>query len=396
MKKRLLIILSCSACYIVGHSQESTIRVDTTINEHKDSKEIILNKFMNNWFIQGGAGVQHYFGDHNRQAKITEIMSPYFGLHVGKWFSPLVAGRIGVNGYQIKGLTQNGSHSTGEIYDASQSLSHQEFKYWHANADALLNLTNLFSGYNRNRNYNISSYLGLGWMVTEEPKQREVSANLGFYQSLNLSGGLDLFLDIRGAMVNDRFDGEIGGRRNEGQVAALLGLTYRFKKRDWDKPKETIISYDEQELKNLIARVNQFAKDNEALTKQLAEAKGKTITDIVVEKKVLAAPILVTFEINKSILSNEARVNLGFFAKVIKQGNPDIVYRVTGYADAGTGTAEINERLSTERANAVYKCLVNEFHVSPKQLKVDHKGGVENMYYNDPKLSRAVISIADN
>ncbi|MGV6943862.1 OmpA family protein [Sphingobacterium kyonggiense] len=175
-----------------------------------------------------------------------------------------------------------------------------------------------------------------------------------------------------------------------------MGLTYRFKKRDWDKPKETIISYDEKELKNLIARVNQLAKDNDALAKQLAEAEGKTITDIVVEKKVLAAPILVTFEINKSILSNEARVNLGFFAKVIKQGNPDIVYRVTGYADAGTGTSEINERLSSERANAVYKCLVNEFHVSPKQLKVDYKGGVENMYYNDPKLNRAVISIADN
>lgn len=81
---------------------------------------------------------------------------------------------------------------------------------------------------------------------------------------------------------------------------------------------------------------------------------------------------------------------------MIQQGNPNIIYRVTGYADAGTGTSEINERLSTERANAVYKCLVNEFQVSPKQLKVDHKGGVENMYYNDPKLSRAVISIAEN
>ena len=71
------------------------------------------------------------------------------------------------------------------------------------------------------------------------------------------------------------------------------------------------------------------------------------------------------------------------------------MYTITGYADAGTGSKRVNERLSKERAEAVYDCLVNEFGVSGSQLRVDHKGGVGNMFYDDPRLSRAVITVAD-
>lgn len=51
-----------------------------------------------------------------------------------------------------------------------------------------------------------------------------------------------------------------------------------------------------------------------------------------------------------------------------------------------------NEKLSKERAHAVYDCLVKEFGVKESQLRIDYKGGVENMFYNDPRLSRAVIT----
>ena len=61
------------------------------------------------------------------------------------------------------------------------------------------------------------------------------------------------------------------------------------------------------------------------------------------------------------------------------------------YADKGTGSIERNVILSKNRARVVYECLVNEFGVPKKQLRVDHKGGVDNMFYNDPRLSRAVI-----
>ena len=62
------------------------------------------------------------------------------------------------------------------------------------------------------------------------------------------------------------------------------------------------------------------------------------------------------------------------------------------YADKGTGSVERNIVLSKNRARVVYECLVNEFGVPKRQLRVDHKGGVDNMFYNDPRMSRAVIT----
>jgi outer membrane protein OmpA-like peptidoglycan-associated protein len=79
-------------------------------------------------------------------------------------------------------------------------------------------------------------------------------------------------------------------------------------------------------------------------------------------------------------------------AESIKSGDPNAVYVITGYADKGTGSAKVNERLSRKRAENVYKCLVEEFGVNEKQLRVEYKGGVDNVFYNDPCLSRAVIT----
>ena len=105
-----------------------------------------------------------------------------------------------------------------------------------------------------------------------------------------------------------------------------------------------------------------------------------------------SASSLIVFQIGESSLSNQARVNLGMLAEVIKQGDASTVYTITGYADAGTGSKKTNERLSKERAEAVRDCLVKEFGVDKSQLKVDYKGGVENMFYDDPRMSRAVIT----
>jgi len=74
------------------------------------------------------------------------------------------------------------------------------------------------------------------------------------------------------------------------------------------------------------------------------------------------------------------------------KANPKLVYSVSGYADKGMGSAKRNIFLARKRAEVVYNCLVNEFGVSESQLKKDSHGGVANMYYNDPRCSRSVLS----
>lgn len=398
LKKTILMMLAVAGAK-VSLAQQMDVKRDTVVTVSDDRYQVKTNGFWDNWFVNVGAGAQIYFGDHNKQMKLSERLTPNFEFNLGKWFSPGIGVRAGVNGFKIKGVTQNGSHSTGERYEGKPWegywLYNQEFNYFHIHGDVLFNLSNIFSGYKEDRFYTISPYAGLGWMVTNDaPSQKEVSANIGIYNTFRLTNALDLTLDIRGAMVNDRFDGETGNRSQDGILSGLVGLTYKFKKRGWEKPSTVVISYSDEVLNSLRDKVNKLSQDNEALKAQLAAAGDKTITNIKVEEKILAAPILVTFPINKSVVSNEARVNLGFFAKVIKTGNKNVVYKVTGYADKGTGTTEINDRLSRDRAKAIYNVLVQEFDVNPAQLEVAHEGGVANMYYDDPRLSRAVITIA--
>jgi outer membrane protein OmpA-like peptidoglycan-associated protein len=380
---------------LVTSSFGQEIKRDTVVVENEGKFSVMTNGFWDNWFIGAGAGGQIYFADHNRQMKLTERLSPAFTFYLGKSFSPGIAVRAGVGGFKIVGVTQNGSHSTGEVYDASKWLDKKEYNYYQASLDVLFNFSNIFGGFRQDRFYTISPYLGVGWMQTsDEPAAREVSANIGVFNTFRLGSALDLILDVRGSMVNDRFDGEMGRRREEGILATTLGLAYKFQKRGWEKPKTTIISYDETALVALRNRMAALEKDNEALKKLVEDSRNKTITDVKFQNRVLAAPILITFPINSSVVSNEARVNLGYFANVIKEDKSNVVYKLTGYADKGTGTAETNQRLSRERAEAIYRVLVKEFSVPAAQLEVSHEGGIDNKFYNDPRLSRAVITIA--
>lgn len=402
--KRIIISLLTLGITGVTYGQSLSAKRDTTVTISTDRYKVVTNHFFDNWFFGAGAGAQIFFGDHDKQAKLGDRLTAHYSAYLGKWFSPGLGVRAGGSYGKIKGLTQNvawsvPTHSTGVRYDGKPWngywLEGQEFNAFHFYGDVLFNLSNIFGGY-KERFYTISPFVGLGWMVTNDaPKQKEISMNIGVYNTFRLAKSLNLTLDVRGAMVNDRFDGEIGDAKQDGQLSALIGLAYRFNKRDWEKPSVTVIesSYDETVLNELRDRVAGLAADNEALKRQLAEAKDNVVTNVEFKDRILAAPILVTFKIDTWEVRNEARVNLGFFAETIKKGSADVVYTITGYADKGTGSPARNELLSRNRAEAIKKVLVNEFGVDPKRLQTEHKGGIDNMYYDDPRVSRAVIVI---
>lgn len=399
-KAILAALLMCAAGTAAFAQTEFTPDTTETVEYSTDRYKVETNSFWNNWFISVGAGGNVYFGDHDKQAKFGKRISPALDVAVGKWFSPGMGVRLMYSGLSAKGATgriESGGlvHATGTPvpgweHAAGGELQYQKFKFFNFQADALFNLTNLFGGYKEKRIYNISAYGGLGVMrSTQEPKKADVSAHFGLLNTFRLCSALDLNLDLRGAMFNDDFDGEFGGR-GEGMFTATLGLTYKFKPRGWDRSKTvTHTIYNNDEINAMRAELDRISKENAMLEQALAESNTRAAEKVA---KHIVSPSLITFQIGKSKLSNEARANLGMLAEVIKQGDGSTVYTITGYADAGTGSARINERLSKARAEAVRDCLVEEFGVDESQLKVEYKGGVDNMFYDDPRLSRAVIT----
>lgn len=398
IKKTMLAALALAASGTALAQEAQTVQngdFTETVEYSTDKFKVETNRFWSNWFVSAGGGVNLYFGDHDKQVKFGKRLAPAVDVAIGKWFTPGIGVRFAYSGLSVKGATQTGIHSTGEEVPGKGGygywLTKQKFNYFNFHLDAMFNVSNLLFGYNPNRVYSLSPYVGLGVMKTNDtPKATEIAGHFGLLNSFRLCDALDLNLDIRGTLVSDAFDGEAYGRGGEGMLSATVGLTYKFKKRGWDKAK-TVVRIDNRAINALRQQLSDAEAENERLKRALAEGNRQKAKEIVTK----ASANLVTFPIGKATLSNEARANLSLLAEAIKSGDGNVVYTITGYADAGTGSKRINERLSKRRAEAVRDCLVKEFGVSESQLRVDHKGGVDNMFYDDPRLSRAVITKAN-
>ena len=391
--KKLLTLLAFALMAGVAFAQ--TADVEEEVIYEKNKQKVITNTFWDNWFVQLGAGAQIYFGDHNKQMDFVDRLALGLDAGFGKWFSPQIGVRAMISGLTIKGGTHADIHRVSAdeyIVGAPHYLWEQKFNFYNIHADVLFNMSNILCGYKEKRVWNCSPYLGLGWMATwESPRTREVSFNFGIFNAIRLSEKFDFNIDIRSTMVKDAFDGETDGRKEEGLLTATLGFSYKFKKRGWDRSK-TIIRNNLAEANALKKQLDALRDENAKLQSDLKNAEAQIKEVKVVEKEQTIAPVYVVFEIGKADLSKEARVTLGLLAKAIKEAPEGTTYTISGYADEGTGSKRINEKLSADRAQAVYNCLIEEYGVEESQLKMAPKGGVENMFYDDPKLSRAVIA----
>ena len=399
MKKQLIATALIAMAGITAMAQQPTVKTDTTVTVEysSDRYRVETAPFKANWFVGVDGGAQVYFGEHDKQCKFGDRLAPALNIYVSKWFTPAVGARLVYSGISQKGATQNHNiHGTGEAVPGKGGwgywLEQQKFRFMNIHADVMCNRANAFCGYKPEGHlWNPTPFIGLGWahVYSEKPKTNEISANVGLINAFRLCDALDLNVNLHAMMVNEAFDGETGHRGGEGNLSATLGLTYKFKPRGWERSKlvKVIETSDVSQYQIALAELK---AERERLEKELSELKSKP--EIIETTNTIASPYYVRFELGKSELSKEARVNLGLLAEILKTTGAK--FTVSGYADAATGNKKINEKLSQERAQAVYDCLTKEFSVPASQLDLDSKGGVDNMFYDDPALSRAVITKA--
>ena len=343
MKKGLLFILMvgasvCLSAQEKGKTEGKAYTVET-------------NRFGANWFISGGVGGQMYFGDNDGKADFGKRIAPALDIAVGKWFTPGIGLRVAYNGLQAKGAAPSAStlYTKGGTY--SNGYYKQKWNMANFHGDVLFNLSNMFCGYNEDRLYSFIPYVGAGVALSwSEPHQQNLGINAGLINRFRVSDAWDINLELRGLLMKDAF----GGTSKEGMAGVTVGVTYKFKKRGFN-------------------------------------AVRNKKPEVIVKKEGGFVPrLVVVFNIGKSNISKREYMNIEAMAKGIK-ANPEKTFTVTGYADKGTGSAEYNMKLSKKRAEAVRDLMVNEFGVPASQLKVDYKGGVGNMFYDDAKLSRVAI-----
>lgn len=239
MKKYVLAVFAAVAAFSLS-AQTVTEEVTEVITESVVETGAGAGRC---WFVSAGAGAQIFFGDHDRQLKVGDRLSPALDIAVGRWFSPSVGVRLMYSGLSARGATQTwgdhkgGVHSTGE--EVAGKFTHDygflcksKFNFFTLHADVMFDLTNLIGGYDERRVYGCAPYVGMGWgHVYSAPAENSFIGNVGVMNMFHVIPALDINLDIRGTVTRDGFDGEKGHRALDGILSVTAGVTYRFASR---------------------------------------------------------------------------------------------------------------------------------------------------------------------
>lgn len=392
MKKATLLAIACAGLFSASAWAQEAAQQEITYVEDP-AQGYLFNRFKDNWFITAEGGANIYFSHGDSDRKTWDRFAPAAGLYVGKWFSPIIALRVGANYMTLKGLSDVRTEDCKLDEPLVNGKYKQKFNQVGPVFDAMLNLTNWWCGYHPGRRYNAIFYAGAGgyWTFTKDyttdaqgnviksngykrNNDRVLVFRAGLINDFRISDQVHLSLDIRYSGIDNHKDEEgEGWNRTSHDLAAFLGVTYLFNKREWSAPVVPVCPPAENcdAYRARLQAANDRIKD---LEDQLKDCLNKPVPEPVVEKAPLAT---IYYPINIFRLTKKDVGLLEAVAGVMKD-NPDKKYVITGWADNYTGNSKINERLRWNRVNGVKKQLIRKgVPESQLDVKIDNANLVD-------------------
>ena len=379
--KKFLMVLAFASVSVAGMAQS-----DATTKY-----SVATNSFWSNWFIQVNAAGSSFFADGEKWGSPFDDYRTNLGASVaiGKWFTPGLGLRTKINGIWGRSIV-------------SEDKETNAMKYWQANEQVLFNLSNMFCGYSETRVWNFIPYIGGGFARNMSENVYAFSWNFGILNTWRLSKHVSLNLDL--SMFGNEPDFAAGHGRDadvkrylfenkDRQLNAEIGLTFNLGKATFNKVPDVdaIKALSQAEIDALNARLRDANGEIDRLNNLIKNHKCPEGGEkIITVKEVSAAPVSVFFNIGSAqIASKKDLVNLQSLVDVAKANDKTLV--VTGSADSATGSANLNQKLSEKRAQAVKDELV-KMGVSESKIEVVAKGGVADI---DPTAynRRAVVEV---
>ena len=333
--------------------------------------------------LQGGA--QYTLGE----AKFGDLISPNVQLGIGYQFTPVFGMRLQANGWQSKG-GWNGYKATK---DGTPYTADYKFKYVAPGLDFMFNLSNLFCGWNPNRVFNATAFIGGGAnFAWGNDEVNEIAANIKDQRSYLLEylwdgtkvrpfgrAGIDLEFKVSKAVsimiegnaniTSDKYNSKKAGNA-DWYFNALAGLRINLGK-----------SHTKTEpVKEAPVPVQEYVKP---------EPKPQPKVE---EKKVEEIRRDVFFVINSNKIASNEESKIKEVVDFLN-ANPDAKVVVTGYADAGTGNDRINDAISAKRAAAVVKVLKEKYGIEESRITEDSKGARVQPFSENDK-NRVSIMVA--
>ena len=346
-------------------------------------------EFQKHMFLNLEGGAQYTLGE----AKFKDLISPNVQLGLGYQFSPVFGARLQANAWQSKGGWQ-----------ADVNPGNYKWKYVAPGLDLMFNLSNLFCGWNPNRVFNLTAFLGGGANIAFDNDEVNVIKNRVGSESIS-KYNLEYVWDGTKVSPFGRAGLEAAFRLSDAVAltlegnANILGDKYNSKNHSGKKLKADWYFNALVGLKiNLGKTYNKILPPPpapEPAPQPVVEPEPVVEQPAPVVEEVKIEPLRrdIFFVINKTIIRDTEEQKVKDVADYLAK-YPNAKVQVTGYADAGTGNDKINDRLAAGRADAVVKALKEKYGVAESRISYDSKGSrVQPFAEND--LNRVTICIAE-
>lgn len=334
-------------------------------------------------FIGVQGGVQAVLNGYN----FGDVITPVGAVNAGAWFSPALGARLQVNGWKSK--------------EGAKGIGTYDFSYGAAGVDALINLTNAFSktddhvfnvillgGLGANKAWE-HNYMDLPNYVYQGDPSARLELGSRIHNHVAFQTRVGLMFDINVAehwSINLEGDcNHIGSRgyahefnaAKDWQFVGLLGITYKFGGKAKKPAPEP-------------APAPAPAPKPQPKPEPKPEPKPQPKPQPAPKKESMQKEIF--FVIAKSTPEGAEATKVSDVAAWLK-AHPTATATIKGYADKGTGNAQINERYARERAENVAKELTEKYGIEASRLSVSSYGDTVQPKANNDD-NRVVVVVA--
>ena len=365
------------------------------------------SKFTDNWSI----GLQGGVYEPTMGQNIIKDMRPAINLEIQKQITPVFG--VGVN-YMV-GINATNANSRSMTFANAYFPPKTAIDFSNLSFNGMVNLMNFFGGYKgQPRCFETVLRVGAGWgYVMGDRSQGVIGRNVETFTT-----GLDLNFNMGKAkawQINLKpqityYSWGKGFDVRQSHLQLLAGVTYKFKNSNGTH--NFVINnkkYTQEDVDALNARINAYKSEQDALNRTVSQ-NNKTIADLKQElaaerskeKTIInnttnttttqLAPVVI-FGQGKKVIDASQRPSVAMIATYMKN-HPESKVRIQGYASP-EGNAELNQKLSEARAQAVYDMLVKTYGISKDRLSC--KGmGVTDELFDENDWNRVATFIETN
>lgn len=336
------------------------------------NKEVVT--FKPHWYLQAQAGVSHTRGE----ISFGDLLAPSAQVAVGYKFDKVLGVRL-----------------HGDITQGKGGMVSPDAKYSFNSAGAGLDLhadlSALVCGYNPNRVFNVGAFLGGGANIAWHNGRANRLANMGYELlyvwdgtkvrpfgragvdvNFRISDRVSLGLEGNANIISDKFNSK-NGENVDWYFNALAGVKIALGKTCERKEAPVPVQTVAPEPKPVVV-----AKPVEKKVETAAEVKDITVN--------------LFFDIRSVQIKDSEAAKLNQLIAFLKD-NPSKSVTITGYADRGTGNANVNKRYSEQRAKTVKDALLNA-GIAASRIKSEALGDTVQPF-NENDQNRVCICVSE-